>query len=445
MSPERLTPADAVLLQIEDDVSAVHGMTIGVFAGPQPSFDDLQDHVSKRIRMVPRYRQRLVEVPFGIERPCWVDDPHFSIDFHVRNTALPQRRDADALSALVTRLQSQRMDRSKPLWELWLVSNLRDGHWALISKVHYAMIDGVSGTDLFGLLLDEASDMPLGDETAPPPLPSDAELITGAVIDRLFNPIETTQSVMAMASAPWRLGMQTFDRLRARADNGGFDITVGPHRRWHRCQAPLDLFRKARELHDCSTNDVILACITGGIRHYLLERGQTIPAHLRALIPLAIASEDTGFQQEIAATTLRLPVGLDDPLARLDTITAHTALRARDKGAITADAFRRQHQFSTPTVLAQGVRAALGRAHTSSRVDTVAVNVPGPAETQHLFGCELLKVYPVIPLASGVPIAVAAISYRDDVSFGITGDYDATPDIAIIATGIVASLHDLAG
>lgn len=442
--PERLTPADAALLHIEDDVSAVHGMTIGVFAGPQPSFDDIQDHVAERIRLVPRYRQRLVEVPYHLERPVWVDDPHFTIDFHVRNTALPARRDVDALSALVTRLQSQRMDRSKPLWEVWLVSNLRDDHWALISKVHYAMIDGVWGTDLFGLLLDEAPDMPTSEGFDPPPLPSERDMIAGAVVDRLFNPVETTQSLFQLATTPWRLAARGVDRLVARTDDHGFeDITVGPHRRWHRCQAPLALFRKARELHDCSTNDVILACITGGIRHYLLEQGRTIPRSLRALIPLAIASEDTGFQQEVAATMVRLPIGIEDPLARLDTITAHSALRTRAKGAVTADSFRRSHQFSTPTVLAQGVRAALGRAHSSVRVDTVAVNVPGPAETQHLFGRELLKVYPVIPLASGVPIAVAAISYGDDVSFGITGDYDSTPGIGTIATGIVASLHDL--
>ena len=439
---ERLSHAADALLRIEDEVSAVHGMTVGVFDGPQPSFDDIQDLVLSRVPQVPRYRQRLVEVPLSFERPVWVDDPHFSIDFHVRNTALPERREIDALSALVSRLQSQRIDRSKPLWELWVVSNLRDGHWALISKVHYAMIDGISGTDLFGLLLDDAPVADIDDLYRPKPLPTPSSLIPAALVDRAFDPVDTIRALTDVALLPMRTVQRSVAALRPA--EGALRTEIGPHRRWHRCQVPLETATRVSELHDCSTSDVVLAAITGGIRHWLEARGEEIPSWLTAMIPLAIASENTGYNSEIAATTARLPLGIADPIDRLDTITAQTALTARSAGAVAAHALSRENQFSSPTVMALGVGAALQETHRSRRIDTVAVNVPGPTMAQHVLGCELLKVYPVIPLAGQVPVAVGVLSYNDDLSFGITGDYDSAPELSILADGIRESLEALA-
>ena len=149
---ERLTPQDSMILDLEDDIVAAHGLTIGVFEGPEPSFDDVLERVEERVRLVPRYRQRLMRVPFELERPVWVEDPNFSIEFHVRHTALPKRKTRDPLNAFVSRTLSQRLDRGKPLWELWMVSGLPKKKWALVSKVHYAIIDGVSWTDVLGLL-----------------------------------------------------------------------------------------------------------------------------------------------------------------------------------------------------------------------------------------------------------------------------------------------------
>ncbi len=440
---ERLSPAADNLLRIEDDVSAVHGMTVGVFAGPQPSFDDIQDLVASHIPHIPRYRQRILEVPMDIERPVWADDPHFTLDFHIRNTALPERREIDALSALVSRLQSQRMDRSKPLWELWVVSGLRDGHWALISKVHYAMIDGVWGTDLFGLLIDESPVTEIDDHFAPRPLPTPTSLIPAAITARALDPLETVRVATDAAMWPARALRRSLRALRPDTERT-LRTRIGPHRRWHRCQVPLDTARQVRELHRCSTTDVILAGITGGIRHWLLERGEEVPSWLTAMIPLAMASEDTGFNSEIAATTARLPIGIDDPVDRLDTITSQTALAARNTNAVAAHAFSRDDQFSSPTVMALGVGAALKETHRSRRIDTLAVNVPGPPMALHLLGRELLKVYPVIPLAGRVPVAVGVLSYNADLSFGITGDYDSAPELSVLADGIRSALELLA-
>lgn len=442
---ERLTPEDAQILRTESHRSAAHGITIGVFEGPEPSHEDLRDHVAKHIPLVPRYRQRVLDVPFDLARPVWVDDPHFSIDFHVRHTALPERRDADALASLVSRLLSQRLDRGKPLWELWVVSGLKDGHWALISKVHYAMIDGVSGTDLFGLLLDDSPVTPISDSFSPRPLPSPSELTSSAIADNLFNPIEGIRTARNTVTAPLRIGRRAVNAIVGDRRESGFGSSQGPHRRWQRGQIPLDHLREVRKLHGCTTTDVILAGITGGIRHYLLEQGERVPRRLATLIPLSVATEATGFTHDVTALLARLPVGITDPVARLDIVSAQTRLGARTEGAIAGESLRRQDHFSTPTVMAMGVRAALLEAHAKGKgqVDTVAINMPGPAETHTVLGQELLKAYPVVPLVASVRMAFAVMSYGDDLSFGVTGDWDTTPDLHLLADGIRASVDEL--
>lgn len=442
---ERLTPIDAEILSTENDRSAAHGISIGVFDGPEPSFDDLCDLVAERVKLVPRYRQRLVEVPFGMARPVWVDDPHFSIDFHVRHTALPRRKKADALAMLVSRLLSQRLDRGKPLWELWMVSGLKDGHWALVSKVHYAVIDGVSGTDLFGLLHDDIVPISKGDTFTAKPLPTPARLASDAVTENMFNPFEAMRTAQDLMVQPLRTFRRGVGSALAGARRSEFGASSGPHRRWQRLRVPLDDVRDVRKLHDCTTTDVILAAITGGIRHFLLEHGERVPAELSTLLPLSVASEATGFTHDVTALLARLPVGNDSPIHRLDIISDQTALSAASEGAIAGDSLRRQEHFSTPTVMAMGVRATLLEAHRKGRgrVDTVTINMPGPSETQTVLGRELLKAYPVVPLVANVRMAFAVMSYRNDLSFGITGDWDTTPHLGLVADGIRSTIQDL--
>jgi len=372
-----------------------------------------------------------------------VDDPHFSLDFHVRHTALPERRSGDALAGLVSRLMSQRLDRGKPLWELWVVSGLRDDHWALISKVHYAMIDGVSGTDIFGLLLDDAPVPEVDDTFQRRPLPAPQDLIPSTIVDGILNPVEQLRTARHLATLPMRAGRKATSLLIPPARTRSFGRSAGPHRRWQRLQLPLADARAVRVLHGCSTTDVILAAITGGIRHYLRELGEPLPAQLSTLVPLAVATEATGFTHGVTALRALLPVGTDNPLARLDTISAQTRLGAQTEGAVGGESLRRHPQFSAPTVMAGGVRAAMLEAGSLRNVDTVTINMPGPAETQSMMGCELLKAYPVIPLAARVRLAVAVMSYRNDLSFGVTGDWDTAPELHLLTDGIRISVDEL--
>lgn len=441
---ERLTPADAAFVHLEDDISAVHSLTVGIFEGPEPSFDDLQDRVAERIGLIPRYRQRLVGVPFGLERPVWVDDPHFSLDFHVRHTALPSRRSADALSALMSRLLSQRIDRGKPLWELWMVSGLDEGRFAIVSKVHYALIDGVSGTDIFGLLFD---DLPAGAvpvEWSPEPIPSGARLAGRALSDVLFDPVERVRAVRRTVTRPVGLASRAVRSLTAGdvVDDRGLSGPIGPHRRWQRTRLSLDHLRRIRAAQECTTNDVLLAAISGGFRAHLLAEGIEIPKRITTLVPLAVASAGTDFHNEVTALRTRLPLGISDPVAQLRAIRAQTAVGAAHQGAVAGESLRRIEHFAAPTLFTLGLRAATRVIHRGG-IDTVTVNVPGPAHTQALLGHELTEAYPVIPLAENIRIGVAAMSYRDDLFLGITGDWDTVPDLTAMVEGIETTVARL--
>lgn len=439
---ERLTPKDAAILDLEDEVSAAHGLTVGVFEGPEPTFDELFDLVSNRVRLVPRYRQRLKTVPFGIERPVWVDDPTFSVDFHFRHTALPDRQNRGAFNAFVSRQLSQRLDQHKPLWELWFVSRLPKGRWALVSKVHYSIIDGVSGTDLLGLLTSDDAE-PLHEHHIARALPSDGQLFADAVVDMVTDPLEAYRAARGVVNKPIRLVRHLAGKLSESRDPDGLGRAVGPHRRWQPAELELDDIRKVRKKHGCSTTDVILAAVTSGIRSYLVENGKPVPETIEALVPLAVDAATGGLSGQVTSLTAHLPIGTEDPVERLKAIHHQTAPGAEATGAIAGHILRRQDHFVAPSVLAQGVRSAMLAARDRTHVDTVAINVPGPEHTVEVLGRPMVEAYPVIPLPSRMRIAIAAMSLSDHVYFGITSDWDSTKGLRHAAAGVNSTLTDL--
>lgn len=438
-----MTPKDASILELEDDYSAAHGLSIGVFDGPEPDFDDVLDRVADRVRLVPRYRQRLLSVPFGIERPVWVDDPTFSVDFHVRHTALPGRRDRDPFNAFISRCLSQRLDRGKPLWELWMVSGLPNKQWAIVSKVHYAIIDGVSGTDVLGLLADGIEAHEMIGQSMPAPLPGPRELVTDAVGDLMFDPFESLTVAREVVSKPLRLAKRVVSGVTEQRDPNGMGRAVGPHRKWQSARVELDDLRAIRSAHSCSTTDVILAGVAGGIRRYLVENGKPLPTTINVLVPLAIGAASGGISGQVTTLTARLPIAEPDGGTRLQIINDQTRSGAARSGAIAGRVLRRQEDFVAPSILAQGVRSAMLETRGRRDVDTVAINVPGPVETINVLGHPLIEAYPVIPLPGRVQIAMAAMSLRDVVYFGITGDFDSTKGLRHAAAGVVDSIAEL--
>lgn len=442
MKMERLTPQDAAILDLEDDISAAHGLTIAIFDGPEPDFDDVVDRIADRVRLVPRYRQRVMTVPFGLERPVWVDDPNFSIEFHVRHTALPGRRNRDPLNAFISRCLSQRLDRGKPLWEVWMVSGLPKKQWALVSKIHYVVNDGVSGSDVLGLLADDIdADATIG-ISMPAPLPSSRQLLTHAVTDLMY-PVESFTVAREMAAKPIRMLQRVSNGLSDQADPNGLGRAVGPHRKWQSARVDLDDLRAIREANSCSTTDVILAGVAGGIRKYLLKNGRPVPESIEVLVPLAVGAAKGGLTGKVTTLRATLPIAETDPLARLRMIHEQTASGAMASGAIAGRVLRRQENFVAPSILAQGVQSTMLDMANRRRVDTVAINVPGPAHTVTILGYPMVEAYPVIPLPGGVQIAVAAMSLGDVVYFGITSDFDSTNGLRHAASGVVEAIEEL--
>lgn len=440
---ERMTPQDFEILRLEDDVMAAHGLTIGVFNGPEAPFDDIVELVADRVRLIPRYRQRLLEVPFDVERPVWVDDPNFSIDFHVRHTALPNRKSRDPLNAFISRTLSQRLDRGKPLWELWVVSGLPKKQWAIVSKVHYSIIDGVSGTDIIGLLADDIEAHETVGRRMPSPLPGARHLLTDAVSDLLFDPVETFRAAKSVAELPLRTAQRMASGVLDPGDPNQLGRAVGPHRKWQSAKVPLDDLRAVRNLHDCSTTDVILAAVGGGIRHYLVENGKPLPLSIDVVVPLAVGAASGGLSGQVTTLTAALPLAEPDPAVRLAAIHEQTSSGAVQSGAIAGRVLRRQEDFVAPSILAQGVRSTMLETRGRRAPDTVAINVPGPKQTISVLGKAMVEAYPVIPLPAGVQMAMAAMSLEDVVYFGITSDFDSTKGLRYASVGVVETVAEL--
>jgi diacylglycerol O-acyltransferase len=440
---ERMTPQDYAILELENHVTAAHGLTIGIFDGPEPPYDDIVDRVADRVRLVPRYRQRLLEVPFDLERPVWVDDPNFSIDFHVRHTALPDRKGRDPFNAFVSRCLSQRLDRGKPLWELWVVSGLPKKQWAIISKVHYAIIDGVSGTDVIGLLADNIEAHATIGHKMPAPLPGNRRLLTDAVTDLLFDPFESFRAARSLVERPLRMARKLGAGLVDSPNPDGLGRAVGPHRKWQSAKIPLDDLRDVRTAHGCSTTDVILTAVSGGIRSYLAENGKPLPRSVEVVVPLAVGAASASFSGQVTTLSANLPIAEADVAVRLAEIHRQTSSGAVKSGAMAGRVLRRQEDFVAPSILAQGVRSTMLETRDRRMPDTVAINVPGPIETIKILGYPMVETYPVIPLPGGVQIAVAAMSLEDVVYFGITSDFDSTRGLRHASTGLIETIAAL--
>lgn len=441
---ERLTAEDAQFLRMEDDICAMHVMSVAVFEGPEPDFEAIQEHVASRVVLVPRLRQRVVEVPLKVERPVWVDDPEFSLEYHLRHTGLPRGGDQAALNTLVGRILSQRLDRGKPLWEMWVVSGLPDGQWVVISKAHHAVIDGVSGTDPLALMIDQVK-VPRhrpADRWAPSAIPTSNELIGHGLTDLLLDPGEQARIVKRFVSKPWTQVAKAAEGLSKPESTSGLTRALGPHRRWHPAVVDGAVIRQMRRKLEVSTNDVVLALISTGFRAMFEHSNLPAPESIRSLVPLAVASSET-FSNEVMALEADLPVGAKSFAEMASAIAAQTLSHSERSAAVAGDALMNLRGLSAPTLCALGVRAATLAGRKKSNIDTVAINAPGPRETVTLLGQPLLRVLPAIPLVAGVRIGVAVMSYKDQFHFGVTGDRDAAPEVEFLAKGIEQAAKDL--
>ncbi|MEA2682234.1 MAG: diacylglycerol O-acyltransferase / wax synthase [Chloroflexota bacterium] len=444
---DRMNPLDASFLAIEDDNNPMHIGNVSIFEGPAPSYGDVVRMVASKLPLVPRYRQKVRMLPLQLGRPIWVDDPHFQILYHIRRTAVPAPGDNEELRNLAGRVFAQNLDRSKPLWEMWIVEGLKGGRWALISKVHHSMVDGVSGTDLMTVLLDSSAavEQPVVEDWNPPAEPALAEVIARTLLDGATKPVEALRGLPALARSPLPGGMGVTDVRRTAATywsmlrNRTVDLNgpIGPHRRWSWAKSSLADVKEIRTALPGTVNDVVLAVITRGFRDLLLGRGADLEGRIvRTMVPVSVRSEaEKGtFNNRVSAMFPDLPVGIDDPVERLEEIQRQMTGLKESKMAAGADSIMQLAGFAPPTLLALGTRLASRLPQRT--LNTITTNVPGPRFPLYIAGRQMLEAYPFVPIQGNVRIAVAIFSYLGGLNYGVTGDYDGAPDIEVLTNGI---------
>ncbi len=456
----RLSPLDSSFLSIEDRVSHMHIASIGIFEGPIPWIEDLVAMIAGKLNQVPRYRQIIGRVPGDLGRPVWVDDPHFNIEYHVRHTALPAPGGEAELRRLVGRIMSQQLDRSKPLWEIWVIDGLESDRWAMAVKSHHCMVDGVSGTELLSVIMDISPEANPPEKVAwsPQPSPSSLWLAVEALVDMAKSPYEQFRAVRAALRVPRRAATQLLGVARGLTSMivlarptppSSLNGPIGPHRRWAWATATVADIKAVRRKHGGSFNDVVLACITAGFRELLLSRGESADRIVRTMVPVSVrARNDRGvavgdgqLSNKVSAMFAELPVHEKDPVKRLKTISEQMAHLKESEEAVAGEALTSLSGFAPPLLLALGGR--LATKGSQRNINTVTTNVPGPQISLYVLGRKMLEAYPFVPLGAQMRVTVAIFSYNGHVNFGVTGDYDAAPDIDVVCRGIEKSVADL--
>ncbi len=453
---DRLTAVDASFLHQEGPVSHMHIGGVTIIEGPPPRMDEFLEQIRRRLHVVPRYRQKLAYTALDSGRPVWVDDPSFNLDYHIRHTALPTPGRWEQLQDLTARIFSQQLDRSKPLWEMWLIEGLEDDRFALITKTHHSLIDGIAGVDLATILFDLSPDPP------PPALPRNAwkphaepgtaSLVAAGLLGAARAGVALADGAVEALMHPDR----ALHRAREVAEGIGeivwaglnpapetpLNVPIGPHRRFVGVTARLEDFKAVKDAFGGTVNDVVLAVVAGALRDFLIARGRrTEGVELRALVPVSVRTEhdEHGSGNRIVVMRGPLPVYISDPLNRLRFVSQAMDGLKESKQALGAEVIAGAQNFAPPTILAQA-----SRLNFSTRLfNLIVTNVPGPQFPLYVLGREMLQAIPVAFLPENHALAIAIMSYNGQMNFGLLGDFDALPDIDAIGDGIAQQLDTL--
>jgi diacylglycerol O-acyltransferase / wax synthase len=446
-----MSPQDAMFLHVEDDVTPMHIGGVSVFEGPPPAFDELRAMIAGKLHHTPRYRQKVRFVPLGLAEPVWVDDRYFDLDYHLRHTAVPPPGDPSQLRTMAARVFSQHLDRARPLWEIWMVEGLSEGRWALLSKVHHCMVDGVAATDLMSVMFDDRAVAAPAPRWEPEPEPSDVELLVRGTALRARDPAAQIRG--AVRAGPEWLLRNTVTTARAMAAAvpkmrpGTSSLTgpIGPHRTWSWATVSLGDVKRIRSALGGTVNDVVLTVVTNGFRDLLVERGETVGERrtVRTMVPVSVRRPDERgvYNNRVSAVFARLPVGLQDPVERLAFVRRQMDGIKSSKQAVAGDVLARLSGFAPPLLLALGSRAVTRSARLN--MDTATTNVPGPQTPVRALGRPLLESYPYVPIVGTIRIVVAIFSYAGELYFGVTGDRDHAPDIDVLTAGVQAGAREL--
>jgi WS/DGAT/MGAT family acyltransferase len=458
MPPPRLSAVDASFLYMEQPRTPMHVGAVGIFRSPDGGvdYDRLVETVERRLVTVPRYRQKVRHVPGNLARPVWVDDGDFDIAFHVRRSALPRPGSEAQLTDLVARLMSRPLDGDRPLWEMYVVEGLADGRFAVITKTHQAMVDGVTTIDIGQVLLDSTPDPAEPPEQLwmPRPEPTDAQLVAEALAAAVARPAEVVETVrhatQDVVTAGTRLVRGAAGLLGTVVSGGRLapgsplNVAVGTQRRFAVARGDLDAYRRVRAAHGCTVNDVVLTVVTGALRSWLLSRGEPVTSRsrVRAMVPLWVRPGlGSGADGRVLATIVDLPVGEPSPGLRLQHVAHAICEHTAGNRSVRAGALARIGGHTPPTLHALGARAVNG---ISKRIfNLVVTNVPGPQVPLYAAGARMLEMFPVVPLAQGQGLAIGITSYDGGLYYGLNGDRDALADVDVLAQTIDEALDEL--
>jgi WS/DGAT/MGAT family acyltransferase len=447
---ESMSAQDAMFLDVENDVTPMHIGGVSIFEGPPPPFEDVRAMVESKLHHTPRYRQKVRFVPLRIGEPVWVDDRYFDIGYHVRHSAVPSPGTEEQLRAMAARVFSQHLDRARPLWELWMVEGLDEGRWALLSKVHHCMVDGVAATDLMSVMFDDSGAATTPQAWQPEPEPSRMEMVARSASRGVLDPAAQVRSALQAPSDLLRSAVGTARALAAsvpalRPETSSLTGPIGPHRVWTWAKTTLADIKTVRAALGGTVNDVVLTVITNGLRDLLDARGEAIAPDrvVRTMVPVSVRKpgEKGVYNNRVSAVFARLPVGVDDQGERLKLIREQMDGLKSSKQAVAGDTLAQLSGFAPPLLLALGSRVMTRSLRLN--MDTAATNVPGPQQPVHALGQKLLESYPYIPIVGTIRFVIGIFSYNGGLYFGVTGDRDHAPDIDVLTTGIETGLSQL--
>ncbi|HEX3787233.1 MAG TPA: wax ester/triacylglycerol synthase family O-acyltransferase [Pseudonocardiaceae bacterium] len=463
--PDRLSALDASLLYLEDATTPMHVGGVAVFRRPRAGFDydRLVALIEQRLPLVPRYRQRIVSVPGHLARPVWTDDQRFDITHHVRLSALPKPGTEEQLSELVARLMSRPLDRNRPLWELYLVEGLSRNRFALITKTHHAMIDGIGAIEIGQVILDVSPTRQVEPELLwmPRPQPGGVRLVADAVTEMIARPGDVLDNVRSVVDDFASTTRKVFGAVSevaamvgsaARPNRGGpLNVRITANRRFAVARTTLADLKKVRAAHGGTVNDVILTVVAGALRSWLLSRGEVVTSStsVRAMSPMSVRDQSTATTPaglvggKVSAFLVDLPVGEPNPVVRLQHVSHALRTDAVAGQPVAADALVRLGGFAPPTLHALGARAA--SAFSQRIFNIVVTNVPGPQVPLYAGGAKMLEIFPVVPLARNQAMAIGVTSYDGGVYFGLDADRAAVPDVDNLARMVEEAVEELLG
>ena len=459
---QRLTGLDATFLYLETPNNHMHVASTAVFdPSTVPggySFDKVRELVESRLHLLPPFRRRLVEIPFQLHHPLWIEDPDFDIEYHLRRAALPSPGGEAELAEFAADVISRPLDRDRPLWEMYVIEGLENGYIATVTKTHHAAIDGVSGAELTVNLLDLAPEVA---EVAPPDepwkpdrIPTDFELVAWALASLSRQPIAAVKAARRTAEAavsPRRRNRQPGvvpPPAPFSAPKTSLNTTITPHRRFAFTQVALDDVKRVKNALGGTVNDVVLAMCSGALRTYLADRGEDVDGPLVAMVPISVRTDDQAgtMGNQVSSMLTSLATDVADPVDRLRAIQAGTNRAKEQDKVIGAATLQNWAEFAAPAIAARAARlySSMKLADRHRPIFNVTIsNVPGPPFPLYSAGARMVGMYPMGPITDGGALNMTVMSYMGSMCFGLVACRETVPEVASIAQGLQSALDEL--